>query len=157
MKTPIVRRFFAIVSFIAISHMAASTANAEEVSMNADKNEQIIRAFIGDWSRLDANRLVDYFAEDGTYQNMPMQPVSGHDNLQKFISGFIGGWSKTDWEIINLVSQDNIVMVERVDRTVVNGKQVDLPCVGVFEMEDGKIVLWRDYFDLATYTQALSQ
>jgi limonene-1,2-epoxide hydrolase len=39
---------------------------------------------------------------------------------------------------------------------VVNGKPVDLPAAGVFEMEGGKIKVWRDYFDLATYTEALT-
>ncbi|MCH9784975.1 MAG: limonene-1,2-epoxide hydrolase, partial [Gammaproteobacteria bacterium] len=33
---------------------------------------------------------------------------------------------------------------------------VDLPCCGVFLMEDGKIKLWRDYFDMGTYVSAMS-
>ena len=45
---------------------------------------------------------------------------------------------------------------ERVDRTEVGDRSVELPCTGVFEMEDGKIKVWRDYFDLKTYTSALS-
>ena len=36
-------------------------------------------------------------------------------------------------------------------------KPVDLPCCGVFEMQDGKIKVWRDYFDMGTYVQALSR
>ena len=31
---------------------------------------------------------------------------------------------------------------------------MDLPCCGVFEMQGGKIKIWRDYFDLATYVRA---
>ena len=31
---------------------------------------------------------------------------------------------------------------------------VDLPCTGVFVMENGKIKIWRDYFDLATFQNA---
>jgi limonene-1,2-epoxide hydrolase len=45
-------------------------------------------------------------------------------------------------------------MVERVDRTRLGDKHLDLPCCGVFEMSGGKITVWRDYFDLATYTRA---
>ena len=41
-------------------------------------------------------------------------------------------------------------------RTIVGGsKKVDLPCCGVFEMANGKIKVWRDYFDMATYTKPL--
>lgn len=47
-------------------------------------------------------------------------------------------------------------MVERLDRTRVGDKPVDLPCCGVFELENGKIKIWRDYFDMATYTRALA-
>jgi limonene-1,2-epoxide hydrolase len=43
-----------------------------------------------------------------------------------------------------------------VDRTDAGGKHIDLPLVGVFEIQDGKIRAWRDYFDLATYTRAMS-
>ncbi len=34
---------------------------------------------------------------------------------------------------------------------------VDLPCLGVFEMKDGKIKEWRDYFDMGTFIKAMSQ
>lgn len=119
-------------------------------------NEQIIRQFIAAWSNLNVDELVGYFASDGTYYNMPMQRVSGHENLTKFIGAFLERWEKTDWEIINLLAEGDVVMVERMDRTVADGKPVELPCFGIFEMRDGKIAEWRDYFDMATYTKALS-
>ncbi len=120
-------------------------------------NEQVVRDFIAAWSRLDAEELVTYFTEDGTYYNMPIQPVSGHANLKGFIHNFLKTWEKTDWEIVNIVAQDDLVIAERVDRTVVAGRKVDLPCVGVFEMENGKIKVWRDYFDMATFTAGAEQ
>jgi limonene-1,2-epoxide hydrolase len=88
---------------------------------------------------------------------MPTAPVSGHANLQAFIHGFLKSWDKTDWEIINILAQGDLVIAERMDRTVVAGRKVDLPCVGIFEMEDGKIKVWRDYFDLATFTGAVQE
>ena len=88
---------------------------------------------------------------------MPTQPIKGHENLKRFIAGFIRNWSSTNWEIINLIAKDDVVMVERIDRTIVNGKEINLPCFGIFEMKEGKIIEWRDYFDLATYTNALEK
>ena len=32
---------------------------------------------------------------------------------------------------------------------------VNLPCFGIFEIADGKIAEWRDYFDMATFTNAM--
>ncbi|MBL9096866.1 MAG: limonene-1,2-epoxide hydrolase, partial [Alphaproteobacteria bacterium] len=68
---------------------------------------------------------------------------------------FLKMWSKTDWDILNIVSKGNVVIAERLDRTVAMGKNVNLPCCGVFEMENGKIKVWRDYFDMGTYMKAL--
>jgi len=119
-------------------------------------NADTIREFIAAWSRLDANELVEYFTEDGTYYNMPLEPVSGRANLLQFIEGFVSGWSATDWEILHLIAEGDVVIAERVDRTKAGDKTVDLPCTGVFEMKDGKIVVWRDYFDMATYTNAMA-
>ena len=119
-------------------------------------NEQIIREFIAAWSNLDAEELTSYFTEDGVYHNMPTDPVAGHDNLRGFIAAFLSSWDKTDWELLNLFSSGDVVMAERMDRTVVAGKPVDLPCCGVFEMRGGKIAVWRDYFDMATYMNAVS-
>jgi len=118
-------------------------------------NEAVIRKFVAAWSRLDASELVDYFAEDGVYFNMPVGPVAGRDNLHKFISGFIANWTSTQWDILNILASDQLVMVERLDRTRMGEKTVDLPCFGVFEMENGKIKVWRDYFDMATYMKAM--
>ena len=118
-------------------------------------NERAVRDFIAAWSRLDAAELAGFFAEDGVYHNMPARPVAGRANVQAFIAGFAKDWSATEWDILNIVAQDDVVIAERLDRTRVGDRQVDLPCCGVFEMAGGKIKVWRDYFDLATYRTAL--
>lgn len=119
-------------------------------------NVEVIREFIEAWSRLDPEELASYFAEDGVYHNVPVGPVSGRANVQQMIAGFIASWTETAWEVRNLVSAGDIVIAERLDRTRAGDKAVDLPCVGVFEMKNGKISVWRDYFDLATYAKAMT-
>jgi limonene-1,2-epoxide hydrolase len=119
-------------------------------------NEEIVRAFISAWSRLDPDELVGYFTPDGSYHNMMSKPVVGRDNLRAFIGGFLKGWTATQWDILNLVAKGDVVIAERLDRTRLGEKSVDLPCCGVFEMSGGKIKVWRDYFDLATFTRAIA-
>ena len=116
-------------------------------------NVKVIEAFISAWSNLDAEELAGYFTEVGVYYNMPTQPIQGRDNLVQFIGGFIASWTKTTWDTLNIVGAGNVVIAERLDRTEVGNIKVDLPCCGVFEMEDGKIKVWRDYFDMATFTK----
>ena len=124
--------------------------------MSNAENEKIIRRFIEAWSRLDADELADYFAEDGVYHNMPAGPVAGKEAVRKFIAGFIGPWTETTWDVLHLFSSGDVVFAERLDRTRASDKAVDLPCAGVFEMEDGKIKVWRDYFDMGTFVKGMS-
>jgi limonene-1,2-epoxide hydrolase len=126
------------------------------VQAQTESNEAIVRDFISAWQRLNPSELAGYFSEDGVYHNMPSAAVVGRDNIEQFIAGFISQWESTDWEVINLLANGDRVMVERLDKTVVAGSPVNLPCFGYFELSDGKIKLWRDYFDLATYTTALT-
>ncbi len=119
-------------------------------------NEDVIREFIAAWSRLDAKELASYFTEDGVYHNIPAQPVGGRENVENMIRAFTADWIRTDWEIVSLVSAGDVVVAERVDRTRAGEKSVELPCVGVFQLENGKIKEWRDYFDLGTYTRGMA-
>lgn len=121
-----------------------------------EENERIIRDFIAAWSRLDVAELAGYFAEDGVYHNMPMGPIAGRKNVENLIRGFIGTWTETKWDVLNLLSSGNVVIAERVDRIRAGEKSVALPVVGVFELEGGKIKQWRDYFDMATYQRAMT-
>lgn len=130
--------------------------SATNVQAQNEDNETIVRDFITAWSRLNPSELASYFSEDGVYHNMPSEAVVGRDNIERFIAGFIRLWESTDWEVINLLADGDIVMVERLDKTVVAGSPVNLPCFGYFELTDGEITLWRDYFDLTTYTSALT-
>jgi limonene-1,2-epoxide hydrolase len=53
------------------------------------------------------------------------------------------------------VSDGNLVMNERTDvMRRKDGGEIPLPVTGVFEVVDGRIVAWRDYFDMATVTKA---
>jgi limonene-1,2-epoxide hydrolase len=87
---------------------------------------------------------------------MPAGPVRGRDNVKKMIAGFTATWTETRWDILHLVAAGDVVIAERIDRTRAGAKAVELPCTGVFEMENGTIKVWRDYFDLGTYLKAMA-
>ncbi|MEJ2086935.1 MAG: SgcJ/EcaC family oxidoreductase [Gammaproteobacteria bacterium] len=120
------------------------------------ENVAIVREFIEAWTSLDADKLASYFTPDGTYYNMPTQPVTGRENVKNFIAGFLATWTNTQWDILNIMGEGDVVFAERLDRTKTSQGNVDLPCVGVFVMEDGLIKVWRDYFDLSTFVNAMN-
>lgn len=127
------------------------------MSDDSTDNQRIVRDFIEAWSRLDPEELASYFSEDGCYYNMPTEPVRGRANVEQFIRGFTATWTATEWEILGMAAAGDRVYVERMDRTRTRQGDVDLPCLGVFEMRDGRIHEWRDYFDLNTFMQAMQR
>lgn len=118
-------------------------------------SEQLVREFVEAWTRLDAEELAEFFTEDAVYHNMPTDPVSGRESIREFIAGFAADWTATDWEVRNMASDGDVVLTERVDHIETGDGSVALPVAGVFEVEDGKIVAWRDYFDMGTYLEEM--
>jgi len=47
------------------------------------------------------------------------------------------------------------VMTERVDVFKLPGKSFELQVMGTFEVRDGKISAWRDYFDMNQFTSRM--
>ena len=56
--------------------------------------------------------------------------------------------------MLNTAVRGNLVFTERVDRFTMGGRKIDLPVAGVFEIRNGKIAAWRDYFDMATWQRS---
>jgi limonene-1,2-epoxide hydrolase len=54
------------------------------------------------------------------------------------------------FEVLRRSATGSVVFVERIDRHRLDHGWRDLPVVGVFEVHNGKITVWRDYFDLTT-------
>ncbi len=119
-------------------------------------NSDLIRQFCAAWSRLDAREIASFFTDDGVYHNMPVGPMQGRDAIERFIAGFAADWTYTEWQILNLACAGDVVIAERIDHTRAGERVVDLPCCGVFEIRDGRIAAWRDYFDLGVYMRAMT-
>lgn len=114
-------------------------------------NETLIRDFCAAWERRDMDEILGFFTDDAVYHNIPMDPVEGHDGIRSVLEFFVPGASKIEFEVLAMASAGDVVFTERVDRFVMGENQVDLPVAGVFEIRDGKIAAWRDYFDLQTW------
>ena len=112
--------------------------------------ETIVREFCASWPERSIDKLLTYFTDDALYHNMPMEPVTGKDGIREVMNLFVPA-EDLEAEIVHLAVRGNVVFTERIDRMTMGGKKVVLPCAGVFEIRDGKIAAWRDYFDLATW------
>lgn len=121
-------------------------------------NEQIVNDFIAAFGKLDLEALMGFFTEDAVYHNIPWPPANGRAAIRKVLEGFFKDMNMTSakFEVRYQLATGNVVMNERVDYLTINGKKVSLPVMGVFEIENGRIKAWRDYFDAATFTTAMA-
>ena len=121
--------------------------------MAESENINLIQRFCDAWASADIPKIVDFFADDAVYHNMPIQPVQGKDAIKGLIEQFMAPFERAEFEITHIAESGNVVFTERVDRFQTGGKKVELPVAGVFEIEGDKIVAWRDYFDMPTWTR----
>ena len=123
--------------------------------MTEDAAIKLVRDFIDAWKTLDIDHILSFLAEDVHYHNIPMEPLQGIDACRTFFQS-MGEMTAAHWELIHIAANGNVVITERIDHFTISGKSVSLPLMGIFEIKNGKIKAWRDYFDLATFMAQMS-
>ena len=113
--------------------------------------EDVVRKFCQAVARADVRELAAFFTEDAVYHNIPLAPVSGRAAIEATLAQFIAPGARVEFELKGLATRDALVLTERVDRFEMMGKSVALPVAGVFQVRNGKIAAWRDYFDMQTW------
>ena len=94
----------------------------------------------------------DFFTHDAKYVNVPVQgsEVSGSLAIGETLVMFRSLFRRIDIEVTAVAEQGNLVMVERVERYVLlDGVVLEMLVIGAFELENGLIAAWRDYWEVA--------
>ena len=120
--------------------------------------EKVVSDLFAAWTRLNVDEVMSHFTEDAVWDNVPMGPAKGHAAIREMTHGFMKDASAFSAKIFRSAHNGNVVFNERIDTIEMkNGKKADIPVAGVFELsEGGKIKVWRDFFDLATFTKQVS-
>jgi len=120
-------------------------------------NLDIVRRFCDAFSRRNPDEILDFFTDDGVYHNMPLPPVQGKAAIRTVLDMFLKPSESVEFVMLKIAEgDDGSVLTERLDKFALGGKNVELPVMGVFELTDGKIAAWRDYFDMAAWTRQTS-
>ena len=119
--------------------------------MKPSANIEAVRKLCERWAWLSEKEFAELIAQDCIYYDVPFPrakaigPQAAHAKLSPM---------QKDWEIrldvVSIVGDENIVMAERLEHFKNKTNAVEpceLPVTGVFEMADGKIKAWRDYWD----------
>jgi limonene-1,2-epoxide hydrolase len=118
----------------------------------------LVREFCAAWGegQPDLDRIVGFFADDAVYHNIPVDPVVGTEAIRAALAGFTTGVESIEFRVEAIAADGGTVLTERVDVFRLPGKEIALPVMGTFEVVDGKIAAWRDYFDMNQFMAQLT-
>ncbi len=117
----------------------------------------VVLELIDAFNNIDLDRVVACFADGAIYHNIPMQAVTGPEAIRQTLNGFMGSASEVQWDLLHIASSAGVVLTERVDKFKINDTWIELPVMGTFEVADGKITAWRDYFDLGQFQEQFAK
>lgn len=109
-------------------------------------------------SHLNAMRFAEAWAllaPDVVYHDIPSTPVVGREAVSRKITDI--PMQAMDSIVHQMAEDDGTVLNERTDRFhLKDGRWVELRVMGSFEVVDGLITAWRNYFDLGQWARAMA-
>ncbi len=114
--------------------------------------DDVVTALVRACERRDLDAVCALVTDDIEYDNVPIGKVFGPDGVRSVLAaGVMAQADEIEWRVLAQVASGDLVMNERVDRFRIGDRWIEIPIAAVFRLRDGRVCLWRDYFDLATY------
>jgi limonene-1,2-epoxide hydrolase len=115
----------------------------------------IVREFLRRLEALDIDGALDLVSPEIVYHNKGLPPARGLVAFERQMRALARYATGFEARIHNLAVDGATVLTERTDVLAVRRFRADFWVCGAFEVRDGRIVLWRDYFDFADVTVAM--
>jgi limonene-1,2-epoxide hydrolase len=126
--------------------------------------EKFIREFCEAWgdgsfeTKPNVEKILSMMSEDAEWQLwVPGGPiVRGRAALREEIHRQMRIATNNKCNIVNVLSNDKMVMQERSDTAVILGRPCPHQMVAIYELDDaGLIKRWREYLDMADLTRKM--
>jgi len=126
--------------------------------------EKFIQEFCEAWGdgslekKPEVERILSMMSEDAEWQLwVPGGPiVRGRAALREEIHRQMRIATNNKCNIVNVLSNDTMVMQERSDTAIILGKPCPHQMVAIYELDDsGLIKRWREYLDMADLTRKM--
>ncbi|MBA4338997.1 MAG: hypothetical protein C0421_09140 [Hyphomonas sp.] len=111
---------------------------------------ETVHAFLNAVTAFDYDAAMTLIAEGCEYENMPMGKAIGPAGVRGVLEPFFSPTLENEFLILRELTNGSAVFTERLDRHRLATGWVELPVAGVWEVENGLITVWREYFDAAT-------
>lgn len=109
----------------------------------SDSNEALLRHFAALWATREAEAMAECFATDGIYDNVPAKkPLAGRQAILDWLTICFEHLTRIDVKFINVASNGEWILSERLDTHVMGDKKMPLPVMNACRIKDGKIVMY---------------
>lgn len=118
----------------------------------------VVRQFLKLMEPLDYDAALKLVSDDCDYINPPpLGAVRGPAAVRAVLEPFFGPTRENEFKVLRAAVDGPVVFLERLDRHLFGDNWVELPVTGVFEVHNGLITYWRDYFDAPTILSQLPE
>jgi limonene-1,2-epoxide hydrolase len=114
----------------------------------------VVSAFLAALERLDVDAALRLVSEDVVYQNVPLPPARGRAAVERQLRWLFRYSTGFEARTHHLAADGPVVLTERTDVLRAGSWEARFWVCGTFEVRDGRVRLWRDYFDWATFLAA---
>jgi len=111
---------------------------------------EVVRAFITAMETMDFDTAVRHVSDDCEYTNGPLGTSYGPAGIRGMLEPFFAPILENQLLIRREAANGPLVFQERLDRHRLPTGWIELPVTGVYEVRDGRIAVWHEYFDVAT-------
>ncbi|HNM85964.1 MAG TPA: limonene-1,2-epoxide hydrolase family protein [Mycobacterium sp.] len=116
-------------------------------------NTAIVEKFLYALRDKDFDTMESLMADDMLYENYGYTRTRGARRIAKMFRGMERPSIGFDVKFHRNVAEGDNVLNERTDALTFGRLRILIGVCGVFEVRDGRIALWRDYFDIVDFTK----
>lgn len=125
-----------------------------ELTQTAVANTRTVERFLNALQDVNLETAAAALDENLIYQNVGLPTIHGRRRAMQLFRR-MDGRAGFEVKIHRIAADGAAVLTERSDALIFGPLRLQFWVCGVFEVHDGRITLWRDYFDFFDMTKAL--
>lgn len=117
--------------------------------------ELITGQFLDRLAVLDIDGALTSVDDAIVYANVGLPTVRGKRRFATAMRTLNTKWTSFDYVMLNASADGGVVLTERIDELTVGKLRIRFWVCGRFEVVEGRITVWRDYFDFVDVTKGV--
>lgn len=135
--------------------MTTATNGASATADAAPSDVEIVERFLRLLEQDDHAAAIALLADDVVYTNVSLPTVHGRRMVQRLANATLARPAAGFEVYVHAIAEaDGVVLTERTDVLTLGPLRMQFWVCGRFEVRDGEIAVWRDYFDWGNFTVA---